>query len=321
MRCVLFLLAAGWAGLFCGAEEFIRTLRGENGRDLLQVAVKTYRVAEGKQIQMVGVSHIGSENYYRGLQELLDAADIVLYEGVDGDLPQFRTSSEEQSPERSNLQANLARALGLVFQLHHIAYDRDHFINSDLTSEQLLALFEGKEMPEVDAAARAELENLLEHMEQATVSGQAAAAALEFLSLRPGYSRAMRWGVVMMLGSVSGNVAEYPGLPDHIRTLMKVLIDRRNEKVMGDIHAQLKTLPVDGTLAVFYGAAHMHDFEERLKEELAAELVETEWRTAFSGNLRTSGLNLLEKQVISAFVRQQVRTLKVISTAAEKENP
>ncbi|MGA0332815.1 MAG: hypothetical protein ACO3N7_01675 [Kiritimatiellia bacterium] len=306
-------------------QEFLRIRDGEHGLISLEVAVKTYRLkdADDKKILLVGVSHIGSRSYYEGLQEILNAADVVLFEGVDGNRAAFRQATEEQSPERSTLQANLARALGLVFQLHHIDYTPAHFLNSDLSSEQLLALFKGEDMPESAPEAQAQMEQLLAGMEEATVSGQAAAAVLEFLELRPGWSRAMRWGMVRMLGSVTGNVAEYPGWPEHLRTLMTVLIDKRNERVMSDIAEQLEKLDAGGTVAVFYGAAHMHDFEVRLQQQRKAELFGTDWRTAFSGNLQTSGLNVVEKQMVSWFVNQQVMALKVISTPLqpEKEDP
>ena len=316
MRIFLFFLL-GVASVF-GEEAFLRVHAGRNHIDSLEVAVKTYRIhgEEPKWIQLVGVSHVGTPGYYEGLQDLLNEANVVLFEGVDGDHPAFRQATVERSPERSNLQVNLARALGLVFQLHHIDYTPEHFLNSDLTSVQLLALFEGEEMPESGPAAQAQMEQLLAGMEEATLSGQAAAAVLDFLEMRPGWSRAMRWGMVNILGSVTGNVAEYPGLPEHLRTLMTVLIENRNEKVVADIHEQLELLPEGGTIAVFYGAAHMHDFEIRLQKEWDAELTDTEWRTAFSGNLQTSGLNVLQKKLVSWFVNQQVMTLKVISTPA-----
>ncbi|MDF3128829.1 hypothetical protein P0Y35_06450 [Kiritimatiellaeota bacterium B1221] len=318
MRILWLLLSFLTAFTLWAEGEFIRVERMENSTDCLQVAIKTYAVADNKKVQLVGVSHVGTQKYYEGLQKnYLNPADVVLFEGVDGDRASFRHATAEQSPERSGLQVNLARALGLVFQLHHIDYDQAHFVNSDLSSEQLLALFEGKEMPESSPAAQAQMEELLAGMEEASVSGQVAAAALAFLELRPGWSRAMRWGMVKMLGSVTGNVSEYPGLPDHLRTLMQVLIEKRNEKVMSDIHDQLAGIPEGGTVAVFYGAAHMHDFEERLGSEMQAERIETVWETAFSGNLQTSGLNLLEKRTISWFVNQQVRALRMISIPAD----
>jgi len=297
-------------------NAYIRIKRSRLGSDCLQVAVRQFTVGdqEKRNILLVGVSHVGSQSYYEALQEILNAADVVLFEGVDGNRPEFRAATVEQSPERSSLQANMARALGLVFQLHHIDYSREHFLNSDLTGEQLFALFEGRDMPESAPAAKAQMEELIKGMEQTSITGQVAAPVLEFLEGRPGWSKGMRWGMVKILGSVTGNISEYPGLPDHLKTLMSVLIEKRNEKVMTDIEKQLQLIKPGQTLAVFYGAAHMHDFEVRIKKELGGNFVKTDWYTSFCGNLQTSGLNIVQKNMISWFVHQQVRALKIIAT-------
>jgi len=301
-----------------GVEPYLRVDRGRSDQTAcLQVAVRTLAVGDRNQrVQLVGVSHIGSARYYAGLQEALDAADVVLFEGVGGDRPAFRAATVERSPESSSLQANLARALGLVFQLHHIDYTRDHFINSDLDSRQLLALFQGEDLPEAREQAGAQMEHLLQTMEQATVSGQAGAAVLSYLDTRPGWSRGMRWAMVNILGSVSGDVTGYAGIPDSMRELMEVLIQRRNDVVLADIRHQLGAMPDGATVAVFYGAAHMHDFHRRLVEEDGAKEVAVEWRNAFCGNLERSGLNLLEKRMVTWFVAQQVRTLEIMSRAS-----
>ena len=320
MRWLLLFGICLTAPLFADGE-FLRIDRLESGSDCLQVAIRNYEVpgeAGAKTIQLVGVSHIGSPGYYAALQAVLDEAAVVLFEGVDGNHPAFLSATEERSPERSTLQVNLARALGLVFQLHAIDYTRENFINSDVTSDQLMALFAGKDMPEAGPAAQAQMEQLLAGMEEASLSGQAAAAVLNVLEMHPDWRRGMRWGMVKMLGAVTGNVAAYPGLPEELRVLMTVLIEKRNEKVMQDLHAQLTKMPPGETIAVFYGAAHMHDFELRLQEEMQAKLTETQWLTAFCGNLQRSGLNLIEKKGLAWFVNQQVRALKIIATPAMK---
>lgn len=318
------LLIAIWlcAPLFADGE-FLRIERLESGSDCLQVAIRNYEVPDAagtKTIQLVGVSHIGSAGYYAAVQDVLDQATVVLFEGVDGNHPAFLQATEELSPEHSSLQVNLARALGLVFQLHAIDYTRANFINSDVTSDQLMALFEGKDIPEAGPAAQAQMEQLLAGMEEASLSGQAAAAVLNVLEMHPDWRRGMRWGMVKILGSVTGNVAAYPGLPEELQVMMTVLIEKRNEKVMQDLHAHLANIQPGETIAVFYGAAHMHDFEVRLQEEMKAQLTETQWLTVFCGNLQRSGLNLIEKKGLAWFVNQQVRALKILSTEARQDD-
>ena len=319
MRTWLFFLLLAGFGTLSAETEFLRIRSTPDQSDCLEIAVRHFGIGDGDdpvQLWLVGVSHIGTEAYYQELQGLLGKADVVLFEGVDGDHPAFKQASSEEGRQRSTLQSNMARALGLVFQLHHIDYNQPHFINSDLTSVQLMALFEGEEMPEATPAARAQMENLIDDMEQQGFRGEMASSVLAFLDTRPGWAKGMRWGMVNILGNVTGNVSEYAGLPDHLRVLMQVLIEKRNEKVMDDIHEQLQTLAPGQSLAVFYGAAHMHDFEQRIQETYAAEILDTAWLTAFCGNLQTSGLNFIEKKALTWFINQQVRTLNLISQPA-----
>ncbi|MEX2606688.1 MAG: hypothetical protein WD708_05020 [Kiritimatiellia bacterium] len=316
MRVILLLLLLTGLPPLRAESGFLRIRSTPEQSDCLEVAVRTFAIGGGTEpvrLQLVGVSHIGTESYFQEIQELLAKADVILFEGVDGDQPAFKQASGEEGRQRHTLQSNLALALGLVFQLHHIDYNQAHFINSDLTSLQLMALFEGEEMPEAAPAAHAQMENLIDNMEQTGVRGRIAASVLAFLDTRPGWAKGMCWGMVNILGNVTGNVSEYTGLPDHLRVLMRVLIEKRNEKVMADIHDQLQQLTPGQTLAVFYGAAHMHDFDSRIRETYPADLLYTTWMTAFCGNLQTSGLNLIEKKILTWFINQQVRTLNLIS--------
>jgi len=318
MHCTKILLFILTNFLFCGvfaSESYLQVVQNPTTQtECLQVAIRTLEIPNTRhRIQLVGVSHIGSRAYYEEVQSLLNKADVVLFEGVDGDRAAFRAAGKEKAPERSTLQANLARSLGLAFQLHVIDYSPEHFMNSDVSSRQLLALFEGRELPEKEEDAKEHLEHLLQTMEQTTVTGQLGAAVLDFLEQRPGWSRGMRWAMVHTLGSVQGDLSTYAGLPESMRVFMEVLIDRRNDVVLSDIREQVATLEEGGTIAVFYGAAHMYDFHERLMQEYGAEEVDVTWKNAFCANLQRSGLNVIQKQAVRWFVFQQMRTLQVMS--------
>ena len=321
MKCFVLILGLLSICLQVAADvPYLRVVRNQTTQtECLQIAVRTFDVND-RNLQLVAVSHIGTKGYYEELQELLDSADVVLFEGIDGHRAEFRQMSE-QEPERSSLQANLARALGLVFQLHHIDYTPDHFINSDVTSEQLLALFQGQELPEEEERGEERLEHLMNTMEQTTVSGQVGASILSFLEKRPGWGRGMRWAMVNTLAAVQGNISSYPGLPEEMQKLMEVLLERRNDVVLQDITEQLEKQEPGSTIAVFYGAAHMYDFHLRLVADYGAVEQEVQWQNAFCGNLQTSGLNLLQKGVVEWFVLQQVRAIEIMSSASNQPAP
>jgi hypothetical protein len=315
---LLTVLAAGLSA----SEPYLRiTPVPAIGTDCLEVAVRSFEVGDsGRRVQLVAVSHVGTEAYYQGLQGLLNRAGLVLYEGIDGDDPGFRAPPADKKTDGPSLQRDLARALGLVFQLDLIDYSPSHFINSDLSSAELLTVFEGGEIGEEEIETQARIENLMDTMEQKSVSGQTGAAALEFLQGRPGWSRAMRWAMVQILGSVRGDMTSYVGMPEHMRSWMEVLLTRRNEVVMEDLRRYLEETEPGETVAVFYGAAHMHEIHDRLVNEMDAVEVSVEWRPAFCGYLQRSGLNLLQKQSVKWFVARQVHTLELMSGMSAGED-
>jgi hypothetical protein len=128
----------------------------------LQIASRRFTPARGKgpAVWLVGASHIGESNYYASLQQQLDAHTLVLYEGV-GEHPRStlrpnvkpspapspprqraHASTTNTSGDDYSLQDSMAKALGLVFQMQAIHYDRTNFFNSDLTIAEIHALMQ-----------------------------------------------------------------------------------------------------------------------------------------------------------------------------------
>ncbi len=305
-------------------KDYMRVNEGPAGIKELQIAVRRFQISKPveREIVLVGVTHIGTETYYRELQKILDDADVVLYEGVDGDREEFRNMKQnrEDLGENSTLQASLAKSLGLAFQLHEIDYNREHFINSDVNSTELFHLFRGEEFTDPEGARR-DTQQLMRNMQAMSAAGQAMVAMLGQLERNPDWSRAMRWCMVQTLGNIRGDISRMAGLPPRMKDMMTVLIKKRNEVVMEDLNQQLSEPESKGSIALFYGAAHMADFEKRLVKELKGEEIETVWVPAFRGSLKTSGLNVLEKSMVRGFLNQQLSVLRVMQAAPEPEHP
>src|SRR3954464_9271463 len=66
------------------AGPFLRVTRPRTNITELQVAVRQFVPAGRSQpvVWLAGVSHVGESNYYARLQKLLDAQELVLFEGV-----------------------------------------------------------------------------------------------------------------------------------------------------------------------------------------------------------------------------------------------
>ena len=73
-------------------------------------------------------------------------------------------------------------------------------------------------------------------------------------------------------------------------TLNTILIDDRNEACMRELEKQRKA--GKKRIAIFYGAAHMPDFEKRLIENHGMQKQGTVWLTAW--DLRLREINPLE---------------------------
>lgn len=66
-------------------EPFMRVVEeGDGLRSSLQTAIRTYqpRHGDGPIVHLVAAVHIGDASFYHQLQEILDAQDLVLFEGV-----------------------------------------------------------------------------------------------------------------------------------------------------------------------------------------------------------------------------------------------
>ncbi|RYG44477.1 hypothetical protein EON79_14810, partial [bacterium] len=95
-------------------------------------------VKEGKpDVWLIGAMHIGSKEYYTGLQTLLDAQGQVLYEGVKKSPGATTKPVPVQEGAPTPIYKVLSDALGLQFQLNAVKYDRPNWTNADLSFEEL----------------------------------------------------------------------------------------------------------------------------------------------------------------------------------------
>lgn len=288
----------------------------------LQIALREFLPPERSQpvVWLSGVSHIGESNYYARLQQHLDAQELVLYEGVSDRatrLQQKRKSkySEPQplkpDEEEASIQNTLAEALELAFQLTSIDYSRPHFHNSDLTIEEIQSLI----VKETSGAGRpsktaSEFQKLLAMMEGDGMAAFVMQAGLRLISSSPKLRALARLMMIETLGRFGGNVSELAGLPPEWQRLVQILIESRNEAVLKDLRAELLKKRAPKSVSIFYGAAHMGDFQKRLVNELNYRAGRAMWLPAFSVDLEKAQLTEAEVQMIRSFVDWQLNLIR-----------
>ena len=297
----------------------LRVHESSNGVVALQVVVRdmTPRRRNDPVVRLVGVTHLGSAEYYGRLQSLLDAEPLVLFEGVGARDKRFMSTREK----RYSLQPALAKALGLRFQLASIDYSADRFVNSDLTMDQLEDVMRRDAGKAGNAGGKAGggaddlgVGDLMAVMDGSSWAGLLARFGVAFIEASPKLRATVRLVLIETLGAVGGDPSQSEGMPREMRRLMEVLIHERNAAVVADLRrvidrgraSRRARMP---SVAVFYGAGHLPDLERRLRDELGYSAGRDQWFTAFDVNPAREGLGKADVALARGMVREQLRAL------------
>ncbi|MCP3919536.1 MAG: hypothetical protein GY711_28705 [bacterium] len=201
--------------------------------------------------------------------------------------------------EERGMQGTLADALGLVFQLDGIDYTGTRWRNSDMSLEALQAEL---------AAADIGVETFFSSMAGSSLTAKLAGGLLKLIGSTRSGSGMLKIAGLEVLSRADEVLA---ALPPEMAGLFEVLIERRNAVVVRDLRALLTSEPDVRTVAVFYGAAHMRDLEERLRKELGVMLVREHWVPAVQIRLADTGLSAADIRMLRGTIRTSLeRTLR-----------
>jgi len=303
-------------------NAYLRTLHQPDGTILLQTCARQLQSTNFHlpTLWLVSVVHIGTTNYYHQLQKFLDQQDLVLYEGV-GDVPK-----NSSSPTGFSLQRELAKALGLAFQLDAIQYDRTYFENCDLTLNQLLALFRfsGK-APEKKAKvssspasssgeAQTAFQQLLDILNGVGFWGNLAKTLLQWIHTHPSAQAVLKYALAELFGNLPDDLTAIRRFDPAWGAVMEVILEKRNEVVLRRVQ-QLARSNKDETagsscaIAIFYGAGHMPLLEQALRQNLHYHVTQQKWFTVFTVNPKKAGISPAQLALFQKILQMQIRML------------
>ncbi len=292
------------------AAEFVRSIERSDKSTACETLCAEYRPAKGSgpSIWLIGVAHLGTADYYRAIQERLDRQSVVLYEGVG--LEDAVKKGPLAGTRDAGVQAGLARALGLVFQLDAIDYRRPHFINSDVKPDQLA----GQAQQRADAHPGEKKEDLMSTMMDALQGSGAIGAMMNQVIGVLGKTPEMQEMTKAVLVEALGSAGELIGLArtasPEMRDLFDTLLTDRNAIVIADLRTQLaKRQPTD-TIAIFYGAAHMDEIATSLRTQLDYLPTQQEWLPAFTADPAKGGTNALQLRFMIEMAKMQLRAMQ-----------
>lgn len=224
--------------------------------------------------------------------------------GEDADLSHTKAASTLAGAEQGDrIQAELAHALGLQFQLDAIDYGANNWVCSDMSADQVQ-----REM----AKRGLDFEIL-----DGTLQGTSFPARVAQLLLRTvriadaftGGAIADTIKVVMieMLGDEDVVQASLGQLDDGF---VDVIIVERNTAVMDDLERVLADAKPGESIAVFYGAGHMPDLDVQLRERFAYVPRATVWDRAIEVDLERSAVTDRDVVMIRATVARMIRQMR-----------
>jgi hypothetical protein len=320
-------------------QPYTRIANPDTNTVQLQIAVRKFVPAgkPGPTIWLAGTSHVGEPQYYQALQKHLDAQTVVLFEGINADAHPHRVPKPGQPPvkagppetptpakststnEAYSMQTALAKSLGLVFQLDAINYDRTNFLNSDLSAFDIQKLMLGD--PDAEPAAPGEkgvssptFDMLLQIMDGTSFLGNIFKWVIKFIGSDPQMQASAKFTLIEALGRMKGDFAAMRGLPPDMQQLLKVLIEARNQNVIDDLKTELAVVPATGSIAVFYGTGHMDDMERRVIKDLGYRPDGDLWFTAFSVDLRATGMSPGDLQSMRRVIKWELDMMMPEST-------
>lgn len=232
--------------------------------DVLQTAVVRFQRGE-TIVDLIAAVHLADKEYFDQLNLILRTYNVVLYEMIGGRFPAKAPQNPkgELSGVRS-VQAMATQLLDLKFQLDSINYRMPNFVHADVTMAQYKKLSQEKNQNMTTLLSR-----VMKIAESGNIAGIPAdeAAAGDFLTdlltaLSSGNSTELKRLLAPILSEAESMIALIEGEDG------TVLISERNKVVIAKLKETLvKRSGRKGKIAIFYGAGHMPDLENRMIAE------------------------------------------------------
>jgi tetratricopeptide (TPR) repeat protein len=289
------------------APGYLRFTRYNRAWSRLEVLCRTFRSTDGaRTITLAGAVHIADLAYYRRIQAILDAHDVVLYEGVgapgsDEDYARFVPAPEADRARElarpfepqgrrragaasldmlTRLQLAMGESLDLTFQHEGIDYGRSWWKAADVTVEELKRMLDERGQNLLGAALSSGSARMQAEVSEIVARAMAEAAASVVGGGKP-LDVIYKETFARILASQVGMYAA-PGADEDAGSpsaFEEVLIVARNKVVARKLHEVLQA-PGVRSVAIFYGAGHGPDLERRIAAE-GFRAVAAEWLPAW----------------------------------------
>ena len=244
-----------------GFSEHMRISRDHRGRAWSMDTAITrfeYTKENGKvvYVDLIGAVHVGEKEYYQALNERFKEYDSMLYELVapEGTVIPKGGGDRDIANPIAGMQVAMMSGLDLSFQLEEVDYSPDNFVHADMTPEEFAKSWEDNN----ESIGRILLKSMGHSMAVQSKGGGSNLSLLTIGLSRNPTLKLRRIAAEQMMAMDAG-MAIFEG--DKGSTI----IDHRNAKAMKVLMEEIEKGKQN--LAIFYGAGHLNDMQERLEND------------------------------------------------------
>jgi len=225
----------------------------------------------GPAVDLVAAVHVAEPGYYAKLNRLFRDYDAVLYELVapEGARVPKGGPTGGGSPV-SAIQTGMTALLDLQFQLEGIDYTPANLVHADMSPEQFARSMRDRGESMFQVFMRM-VGYAMSRQQEAATGASDARFLLALLS--EDRALAMKRVLAEQFAEMDGSLAVIDG-PDG-----STLITERNKVALDVLRKQIAA--GKRKIAIFYGAGHMPDLQQRLRDDLGLVPISTQWLVAW----------------------------------------
>lgn len=260
------------------ATQFIRLRKDKDGKPLaLETAIVRYVPESGEggvSLDLIGAVHVGDLAYYKNLNKRFESYDALLYELVAEKGTRIPKGGK---PGGDMLPVEVMKSfLQLESQLVHIDYTKDNFVHADLSPKEMKAAMKkrGEDGLTLTLGILRDVLREANKMEKAQAQTDVEIPELTLTDLLFRSSAAVK-----MKRFLAAQLSSTQAMGAMGETLNQLLIDDRNQAALKVFQTEMAK--GKRKMALFYGAAHMPDFEKRLLSDYGLKRDKIEWVTAW----------------------------------------
>jgi hypothetical protein len=311
----LGVVCLAWAGPMLAADpkpepkkksETAKFLRVKRDKNDTAIALETATVRfvprsgdAGVTVDLIAAVHVGDKSYYESLNKQMAQYDVLLYELVAPEGTRIpKGGKREKSNPLALMQDILKNVLDLESQVEQIDYTMKNFVHADLSPEKMAEAIKERGDDGLTLALSVAADLLRKQNLEEMKKGKERAKGkkdkdededepdLMALLLDPQAAVKLKRTMAEQFEASGDDIGLGP-------TIGNILVGDRNKAALKVLQKEIAK--GKKKIGIFYGAAHMPDFEKRLREDFDLKRDREEWVTAWNLKPKRGGLPPLLK--------------------------